>query len=64
MSMIVGGSIGITFPDSTNTPAANVTSTFAPAITNTANVMTIKNNVKFDGTTGLYANNLTYTTAP
>jgi hypothetical protein len=64
MAMIVGGSNGITFPDSTNTSAATVTSKFSPAITDTANVMTIKNNVKFDGTAGLYANNLTYTTAP
>jgi non-specific serine/threonine protein kinase len=31
--MIAGGSAGITFPDSTNTPAASVTTKFTPGIT-------------------------------
>ena len=64
MTMIAGGSAGITFPDSTNTPAASVTTKFTPGITDTANVMTIYGNTNFNGTSGLTVNSVTYTTAP
>jgi hypothetical protein len=64
MTMIAGGSNGITFPDGSNTSAATVTSKFSPAITDTANVMQVNSGVNFNGTTGLFANNTTYTTAP
>jgi hypothetical protein len=64
MTMIAGGSNGITFPNSSNTSASTVTSKFSPAITDTANVMKVNSGVKFNGTTGLFANNTTYTTAP
>ena len=63
MSMIVGGSSGITWPDSTTTAAASVTAKLIPAITDTANVMTINPVVTIDGTNGIYANNTRYTTA-
>jgi hypothetical protein len=63
MAIIIGGSSGITWPDSTTTSAANVTAKLTPAITDTANVMTIQGNVKFDGTNGIFANNTIYTTA-
>ena len=64
MTMTAGGSAGITFPDSTNTPAASVTTKFTPGITDTTNVMTISGNTNFDGTSGLTVNSVTYTTAP
>jgi hypothetical protein len=63
MAIIVGGSSGITWPDSTTTSAANVTAKLTPAITDTANVMFIKPLVTIDGTNGIYANNTRYTTA-
>ena len=63
MAMTVGGSAGITWPDTTTTSAANVTAKLTPAITNTANVMTVNPNVVINGTIGIYANNTLYTTA-
>ena len=63
MSLIAGGSLGITWPDSTTTAAASVTAKLTPAITDTANVMTIQPTVVIDGTNGIYANNTRYTTA-
>lgn len=63
MSMIVGGSSGITWPDSTTTAAASVTAKLTPAIADAANVMTINPVVTIDGTNGIYANNTRYTTA-
>ena len=63
MSLVVGGSLGITWPDSTTTAAASVTAKLTPAITDTANVMTINSNVIIDGTNGIYANGIRYTTA-
>ena len=63
MSIIVGGTLGITWPDSTTTAAASVTAKLTPAITDTANVMTIQPLVIMDGTNGIYANNTRYTTA-
>jgi len=64
MAMIAGGSNGITYPDSTNTPAANVTTKLSPALTDTSNTLTINGGVAFDGTNGLYANGTRYSTAP
>ena len=64
MTMTAGVSAGITFPDSTNTPASSVTTNFTPSITDTANVMTISGNTNFNGTSGLTVNSVTYTTAP
>lgn len=61
MSMIMGGTSGVTFPNSTNLPASNVTALLNPAVTDTANVMTIQPNVIVDGTNGLYANGTVYT---
>lgn len=63
MSLTVGGTLGITWPDSTTTAAASVTAKLTPAITDTANVMTINSNVIIDGTNGIYANGTRYTTA-
>ena len=63
MSLIVGGSSGITWPDSTTTAAGSVTAKLTPAITDTANIMTINPNVIIDGTNGIYANNTIYKTA-
>jgi len=63
MTLAVGGTSGITWPDSTTTSAANVTSKLTPAITDTANVMTIQPLVSIDGTNGIYANNTVYRTA-
>lgn len=63
MSLVVGGSLGITWPDSTTTAAASVTAKLTPAITDTANVMTIQPTVIMDGTNGIYANNTVYRTA-
>ena len=63
MSLVVGGSLGVTWPDTTTTSAANVTAKLTPAITDTANVMTIQPTVVIDGTNGIYANNTRYTTA-
>jgi hypothetical protein len=63
MSLSVGGTSGITWPDSTTTAAASVTAKLTPAITDTANVMTIQPLVTMDGTNGIYANNTVYGTA-
>lgn len=63
MSLIAGGSLGITWPDSTTTAAGSVTAKLTPAITDTANIMTINPNVIIDGTNGIYANNTIYKTA-
>lgn len=63
MSLIVGGSLGVTWPDTTTTSAANVTAKLTPAITDTADVMTINPSVVLNGTNGIYANNTLYTTA-
>jgi hypothetical protein len=63
MSLSVGGTSGITWPDSTTTAAASVTAKLTPAITDTANVMTIQPLVIMDGTNGIYANNTVYRTA-
>jgi len=64
MTMVVGGSNGVTYPDSTNTTAANVTVKLSPALTDSANVLTINSGVIVGGTSGLRANGITYTTAP
>jgi hypothetical protein len=61
MSIIAGGSNGITFPNSTNTPAACVTTQFTPYITDTSNVMTVNPSVKFCGANGVITPNGTYT---
>jgi hypothetical protein len=61
--MVMGGSSGVTFPDSTNLPASAVSAALSPAVTDTANVMTIQPNVVVAGTTGLTANGTTYTSA-
>lgn len=53
MSMIVGGFLGITLPDNSNIPSSNVTVEFSPYIRNTANVMTVNNNVRFSGSNGV-----------
>ena len=64
MTMILGGSNGITYPDSTNTSAANVTTKLTPALIDTSNVLTVSSGVTVDGTNGLYANGTIYKTAP
>jgi hypothetical protein len=63
MSLVLGGSSGITWPDSTTTAAGSVTAKLTPAITDTSNVMTIQPAVIMDGTNGIYANNTRYYTA-
>lgn len=71
MAMTVGGTLGVTFPDSTTVSAAIVNSNFSPALTDTANVLTVgapnsganQGRVIIDGTNGLTANGTTYTTA-
>jgi hypothetical protein len=63
MAMIVGGSLGVTFPDNTNIPANLVTSTLGPALTNTNNQLTLNQTATVDGTYGLSANGTTYPTA-
>jgi hypothetical protein len=62
MAITVGGTLGVTWPDATTTSAANVTNYLGPAITDTANVMTINSKVNIDGTNGIYANGNIYTT--
>ena len=64
MTMVLGGTNGVTYPDSTNTSAGNVTTKLTPALTDTSNVLTINNGVIVDGTNGLFANGKVYTTAP
>ena len=64
MSMSAGGSLGVTFPDGTNTAPVNVTDKLGPALTDTANILTINPPSIFSGTGGLTANGTTYTTAP
>lgn len=63
MSIILGGTNGVTWNDSTNTPAGSVTAKLSPAITDTANVMTIALPIIVTGSTGIYANGTNYTTA-
>lgn len=60
MSVIAGGSNGITYPDATNTPAASITTIYSPAITDTTNIMSVQAGAKFIGTTGVYANGYIY----
>ena len=62
MTMVAGGSNGITFPDTTNTSAANVTVAYQPGLTDTNNILTI-NSAVFNGTSGLTVNGVTYSTA-
>ena len=64
MSMVAGGSSGITYPNATNTSAATVTAKLAPALTDTANTLYIGQGVVFSGTSGLLANGVLYATAP
>ena len=64
MTMVVGGTLGVTFPDSTTLAASAVTGALGPALTDTANVMTINPVVIVDGTNGLYANGTVYATVP
>ena len=63
MTMVAGGSAGITFPDSTVTAANAVTASYSPGITDTSNALTI-NSAIFNGTSGLTVNGTTYSTAP
>jgi len=64
MTMIVGGSAGVTYPDGTVLTAASVTSQLGPAITDTSNIMTINPLVRIDGTNGIYANGTRIITSP
>ena len=65
MPMTVSGNGGITFPDSTNTPTATVTSKFSPNATgNTTTNIVTTDNCRINGTTGFTINGTTYTTAP
>lgn len=62
MSIVAGGSNGITFPNGSNTPAGSVTAQFSPNITDTSNTMTIascKGSVAFCGTNGVVINKST-----
>lgn len=63
MTMTLGGTSGVTYPDSTNTPASGVTAKFTPWITDTANVMTLRNKINVSGTSGVTVNGTLYTTA-
>ena len=63
MTMVMGGTSGVTFPDATNLPASGVTAALSPAVTDTANVMTITQPVTVNGTSGLTANGTTYTSS-
>lgn len=62
MSVILGGSNGITYPNGTGTPAADITTQFTPTITDTSDVMTIRGGVRVIGSTGISANNRIATT--
>jgi hypothetical protein len=62
MTMIVGGTLGITFPDGITTSAGNITTGYSPFIKNSSNVMSVNNGVKFVGTKGLIIQNTTYPT--
>lgn len=53
MATQLGGSLGITFSNATNIPASDINATFSPYITDTSNIMTIKNSVKASGTNGI-----------
>lgn len=58
MSVVVGGTLGVTYPDGTTTPASEIDAAFSPYITDTANVMTIGATtsgapVKFNGSVGV-----------
>ena len=53
MTMTVGGSLGITFPDANTVSTASMSSLYYPFVTNYADITTIKNGVHFSGTNGL-----------
>ena len=53
MSVIVGGSNGVTYNDSSNTPAADVTEVLGPKITDTANVMRLNSGTSITGSKGI-----------
>ena len=63
MPTTIGGSSGVTFPDSTTIPAASVTTFLSPGMTDTANVLTAQPGTVINGSTGLFVNNTTVTTA-
>lgn len=63
MAVTLGGSNGITFPDASNTSAANVTSQFSPMITDTANVMVLSGGPRIIGSSGVFANGVLSTAA-
>lgn len=63
MAVILGGSSGIVFPDSTTIPAASVSSLLAPGATDTDNALTLQPGTEVIGTTGLRVNNSIVTTA-
>jgi hypothetical protein len=62
MPVIVGGSLGVTFPDSTTTPAADVTAQLGPFVTNTANTLTMRYGTSVVGSVGVVTPNGTFTT--
>jgi hypothetical protein len=59
MTVALGGTLGVTYPNNSTLTAANVNSDLDPDITNTANVMTI-NSAVVDGSLGIYANDELY----
>ena len=61
--MIVGGTLGVTYPDGTTLPAANVTTSLSPALTDTSNILTVTPAAILDGSNGIYANGKVYTSA-
>ena len=63
MAMTVGGSLGVTYPDSTNIPANKVTLILGSALTDTSNTMLITGKATVDGTNGVNANGSVYGTA-
>ena len=63
MSIIVGGTNGVTFPDTSNLIPANVDSQLSPEITNASNILTINGRVVIDGTNGIYRSVRTDNTA-
>lgn len=63
MSVILGGSAGITLPDSTIIPATAVTTFLSPGATNTDNTLTLQPGVEVQGSVGVKVNNTTVTTA-
>jgi hypothetical protein len=60
MTMIVGGSLGVTFPIGSTTAPTYVTSQLGPGITDTSNVLTINGISSLDGTTGVTTNGIVY----